>query len=91
MFLTILAPLKSWDSQLSNGTKINKNGYQQQKLWTYQVMNIPGYDAILAFWYDATKTFGTMEGTIVPTWTRGGGGGIKPYCEILHKSIKTLL
>ena len=35
MFLMILAPLKSWDSQLSNGAKINKNGYHHQKLWTY--------------------------------------------------------
>jgi len=31
----IFVPLKIWVSQLSNGAKINKNWYYQQKLWTH--------------------------------------------------------
>ena len=33
-FSTILVPLESWHSQLSNGTKIVENGVDHQKLWT---------------------------------------------------------
>ena len=33
-FSAILVPLERWECQLSNGTKIVKNGVDHQKLWT---------------------------------------------------------
>ena len=53
-FLMILVPFESWDSGLSNGTRIVKNGVLQRKLWSIPVQ-VAFHEKWFCFWFCSNK------------------------------------